>query len=249
MTGLKPLTQQKGAIVDRSGLREFLDADAARGSIGFGEIVLQHAEWNDPRLVFEGLDISLRSERVKLYVSEIVRRKKPIIIHIELQDNRAKAEATLTDLAELLYKYPEHPFALIHLGQATPSQAAYLLSKHDNLHLITSMSDGLHHFMRRGTSTYQNGWMSVFRLEGASLAQHRHAPIWEKAWLDLFNRYPDRFIFATDPVFIGNWRKRRPYSIEIWRNALGDLEPHVARMIACENAVRLWSIQFACFGN
>lgn len=249
MTGLKPLTQQNGAILDSNEISKFFDEDIVRGSVGFGEIVLQHAKWEDPRLVFEGLEIPLLSNRVQLYVNEIAKRKKPVIIHIELQDNLAKAQATLNDLSELLNKYPQHPFALIHMGQATPSQAAFLMSKHDNLDLIISMSDGLHQLMSNGTSTYQIGWTSVFSLEGVSLAQHLRDPVWKKEWFDLFSKYPHRFILATDPVFIGNWRKRRPYSIEIWRNALGDLEPKAARMIACENAARLWSLPFTCFRN
>jgi hypothetical protein len=62
-------------------------------------------------------------------------------------------------------------------------------------------------------------------------------------WRPLLVAHPDRFVFALDNVFAGNWVPRRYLAqMTLWWCALGELPPHVAHAIAHGNAERLWNL-------
>jgi len=131
----------------------------------------------------------------------------------------------MSDLQKMLKKYPNHPFALINMGQLQPDEVSKLLYDHSNLHFITSHADPV------TVSSSKQPWVNLF--DGYRF---------KKAWKRLFIGNPEKFIFAIDNVWAHHWGNIYNEKMEYWKKALSELPENVSHMIAHGNAERLWHL-------
>ncbi len=150
----------------------------------------------------------------------------PAIVHIEFTAMTGTEKPIYQNVLETeLNAHPDNAFALNNLGQLTPDLAGTLLARHKNLYLLTSTTtpDAI------GRTQY--GWTDMF--QGSVLSP---------AWKQLVEQYPDRFLLAFDNVTAKRWEQSYVPDVRIWRQALGDLPPDVARAMAHGNAEHLWHL-------
>tara|TARA_B100000029_G_scaffold439680_1_gene456380 strand:- start:655 stop:1413 length:759 start_codon:yes stop_codon:yes gene_type:complete len=224
-------------------------------AFGFAEILVQHAPHETRWLKYAGLDLDLKSERVTKAIDLVLDRKAPVILHLELNDYEPQSEMIIQQLGQLLARYPNHDFVLMHMAQATPEEARNLVESHASVHFMTSTADAFASFTvaKAGTShKAQVGWINLFSAlpDGAPykswLADYLPVLEWDERWKSLIEAHSDRFVFAADNVFGPHWTKRYPAKLKLWRHALSLLTDKTARMMACANAKRLWKLEMAC---
>ena len=167
-------------------------------------------------------------KRVQVALKGAIDKGWPFIVHIEFAASLS-AETFMIKMEAMLAKHPDHPFALIHMGQLEAEEVTRLLAKHQNLYFLTSVSNPTI------TKFSNQPWVDLFD-GGASLAPR---------WKDLFNKYPDHFILAFDNVWEKQWSSEYVVQADLWRGALGELPPDVASKVAHENAERLWKLPTA----
>ena len=225
-------------------------------SVGFAEILVQHAPHETKQLRFDGLHLDLKSARIQDAMSLAIDRKVPLILHLELNDNESQSSEILEQLKHVLSENPQHDVVLIHMAQATPAEARSLIESHGNIHFMTSTADALAAFAvaqaRSGKHKAQVGWVNLFSDPPKStpykgwLADYLPAMRWDDDWKQLIEAHPERFVFAVENVFGPHWTKRYSVKLKIWRKAFSMLSEKAARMVACGNAQRLWKLDVAC---
>ena len=131
-------------------------------------------------------------------------------------------------LKDLLEQYPRHAFVLIHMGQLPPKEVRELIYRHPNIYFLTSHTDPVTAKISR------QPWTNIF-----TLAEDE----FQAPWKSLFIAYPDRFIFALDNVHYHHWQGLYDEKMERWKNALSELPPKTAHLIAHGNAERLWGLE------
>lgn len=150
----------------------------------------------------------------------------PLVVHIEFAAAKGKREKYMTQLEAMVAAHPDHPFAMIHMGQLEPDEVERLIRAHGNMYFITSHCNPVTHAKNSGQP-----WVNLFK--GKSLA-----PEWQK----LMETYPDRFILAFDNVWPENWGDLYLKQARLWRKVFAELPPDVAHAIAHKNAERLWNL-------
>ena len=228
-----------------------------KDAVGYGEIIVQHADHFHEELIRNGLQSNLKSSRINKAISIILNRNKPIILHLELNDSEENSVKILSQLRYILRKYPKQNFVLIHMAQSTVVEARELIEQFENIYFLTSHANVLNSIgkikrQRIGEVT-QVGWINLFtRLQENApykgwFKEYLSGMDWKRKWKELFEQYPERFVFAMDNVFIKHWRaKRYKRLMKIWRKAFSQLSKDTAMKVACENANRLWSLNFTC---
>lgn len=249
-----------GAENGKRGLLELSRANKQifDDSVGFAEILVQHAPHDTKQLRYGGLSLELESDRIKDVISIAADRRVPVILHLELNDYEKHAPRILDQLNHLLSENAQRDFVLIHMAQATPSEAKDLIDRHENIHFMTTSADALGAIAvaqaRRGRHKAQVGWVNLFNDPPKRapykgwLADYLPTMRWGDDWKRLIEAHPGRFVFAVENVFGPHWTKRYPVKLRIWRKAFSLLSKKSARMVACANAKRLWKLDVAC-GN
>ena len=153
-------------------------------------------------------------------------KKWPFIVHIEFAAAASQRDEFMTKLEELLVKYPEHPFVLIHMGQLTHIAARQLIESYPNIYFITSHSNPI--VIEKSTQP----WTNMF--DGEKLSAD---------WKQLMINHPDRFILGFDNVFPEHWGQFYLDEIALWREAIKDLPLEVAHAFAHGNAERLLNLR------
>jgi predicted TIM-barrel fold metal-dependent hydrolase len=169
-------------------------------------------EPDDPSVLF-ALDLATRNHW-------------PFIIHIEFAAAPpAQRTALMNKLEALMTKYPDEPFALIHMGQLDASEVGRLIAAHPNVYFIASTSNPI--------TAHRGGqpWTNMF-------AGRHLAPEWKALLVD----HPDRFLLGFDNVVANNWGPEYLDQIALWRGALADLPDEAADAFAHGNAERLWHL-------
>ncbi len=225
------------------GITAFKRRAKRKGFIGMGEVLVQHAAHDTPNLKYPELDISLNDKRIRAAMAVARDKSWPVILHLELNDNEDKSEQTLKDLEEMLATYPDTPFVLIHMAQASVREARALLEKHKNLYFMTTHADDLSAALLKKKKSKkivaQMGWINLF--QGGCKIQHCPTG-WNPDWKQLIKDYPSRFVLAFENVFPSHWKKPFEQKVGIWRRALKMLPEDVAHAVAHENAERLWGL-------
>ena len=205
--------------------------------VGFGEIIVQHAPHNHSKLKYEGINLDFKSERINKAIDIVLSDKKPVILHVELNDYEEDSKKILSHLIDLAKKNPSEDFLLMHMAQIEFSEAEYLLNNTNNIHFITSHADNeTKRQMKRNPGKGQMGWINLFD-KNDNL---------QKRWLDLMNKNPKRFVLALDNVWDGHWLKGYSTRIYIWRKALSSLDKQAALLIACGNANDYFKLEIKC---
>lgn len=197
---------------------------------GFGaiaEVLMWHAEKRSRagEFVAPGVIVHPDDKRVRSALDGAIGKGWPFIIHIEFASAGADRAVFMKKMETMVASHPDHPFALIHMGQLGLDDVRQLMARHDNIYFLTSRSNSV--VVKRS----REPWTMMF--EGKRLAPD---------WKTLVVRHPDRFVLAFDNVFARNWGKFYLKQVHLWRKALADLPPDVAHAMAHKNAERLWRL-------
>lgn len=225
-----PALRTKGRAYDenRKGYYRRLEEQLAMPDFAaMAEILLVHAPKGQKA---PEVDVAATAPQAQTAIQAAIERRWPVILHYEFRwlglSKGADAKARrMQELELLLKKHPQHPFALIHLGQLEADEAARLLATHSNLHLLTSHANNI-------TRSESNQPWSLILDQGKIVPE----------WMPLVLRHPDRFILAFDNVWPEHWSERYIRQTEQWQLALQQLPDDVAHAIAHRNAERLWKI-------
>ena len=222
---ITPAVRTKSGIYRRNHPKYYrrLKKQLAMPQFGaMAEVILWHAQKGDkaPEVV-----IRIGEPQVQAALRAALERKWPFITHIEFAAAEFDRDEFMADLEGLMRRYPKHPFALIHMGQLEAGEAGRLIAAHPNVHFLTSHANTV------SVDASRQPWVNMFT--GDQLA-----PAWKK----LIVRHPDRFIMAFDNVWADDWGDFYLEQIALWRKALADLPPAVAKALAHGNAERLWRL-------
>lgn len=187
------------------------------------EVLIYHAQKGDKAgevIVYPD------DERVQAALNIAIENGWPFIVHIEFAAIQFRTrQSFMKALEEMLDKHPEHPFALIHMGQLEPNEARNLIEKHKNIYFLTSHADPV------TVDISNQPWVNMFE-------DHAFTPEWK----ELMIQHSDRFIFAIDNVWAEHWNDYYIEKMEYWGKAISVLPDKVAHAIAHGNAERLWKI-------
>jgi predicted TIM-barrel fold metal-dependent hydrolase len=225
-------------------------------SSGFAEIIVQHAPHDTRHLKYAGADFELNSHRIERAIALALKRRVPVNLHVELNDNERASKRILRQLKALAEAHPKAEFLLMHMGQASLAEAADLIKTRANIHFITSsagpvLAAAIQSKGRSGAAA-QIGWINMFNAPpplapySGWLREYFGTMQWQPGWKALIEAHPTRFVFAMDRVFGHHWTKRGKKTLKIWRQALAQLSPAAAGKVACANAKRLWRLRLTC---
>ena len=203
--------------------------------VGFGEIIVQHAPHNHSKLKYEGINLDLNSERISRAINIVLKDKKPVILHVELNDYEADSKKILKQLVSLGNANPNNHFLLMHMAQAKFSEAEFIIKNTKNIHFVTSHADNImQRLAKKGVA--QTGWINLFDKDDKL----------QEKWVNLMNENPKRFVLALDNVWDKDWLTRYQKRVSMWRKALSSLDKDVASSIACKNANEYFKIGVEC---
>jgi len=192
--------------------------------MAMSEVHMFHAQKGDKA---DEVKVHGDDDRIQESLSAAIDNGWPFVVHIEFASlSSDDAIIFMNELEKLLTDNPEHPFALIHMGQLEPARVEPLLKKYKNLYFITSHAD---------TVTANNSnqpWINMF--DGEKI---------KPQWTVLMLEYPSRFVFAVDAVWADQWRDDYVNHVELWRKGLSFLPEDVANKIAHGNAEYLWKLK------
>ena len=206
--------------------------------VGFGEIIVQHAPHDHEKLKYEGINLNLKSYRIKKAIDIVFEDDVPIILHVELNDYEEDSKKILDQLVEIGNEHPDKNFLLMHMAQIELKEAKFIFKNTKNVHFITSHSDPYRakNEKRKRLGKAQTGWITLFNKKDNL----------KKKWKNLMNENPHRFVFAIDNVFDHHWKKNYKERVYFWRKALGSLNKNTASLIACGNANAYFKLEIQC---
>lgn len=226
-----PSVRTKGRAYDenRQGYYKQLEEQFAEpGFRAMSEILLVHAPKG--RLAPE-VNVAADAPQAMEAIQRAIDKGWPVVLHYEfrwLGRERGDAERAkrMAELKTLLTRYPDHPFALIHMAQLDAGDAAELLAAHRNIVFLTSHANTI------AVNDSRQPWTHM--MAGDDLASD---------WKALVLRYPDRFVLALDNVWAEHWSEKYVEQTGLWRKVLGKLPSEVAHAVAHGNAERLWKLE------
>ena len=207
---------------------------ASREFRAISEALIYHAEkFNQsgisiaPKVVVEYGDDRLE------YMKNVSKRYAwPFVVHIEFRalnvDRSSQGWDYFWDgLDQMLTNNTDIDFVLNHLGQLSDRDVLKLILAHDNIYFFTAHVTDI---MNHGSS-----WTMIFDRHGRDC-------VVKNEWKELFQQYPNRFIFALDNVWEKHWSTYYDKQISCWVSALRRATPEVAHAIAHGNAERMWDL-------
>ncbi len=242
------------------GYQTLLRADKELGlnSIGFAEILVQHHETNDKNSQFRGMNLSLESPEISRVIDLVLKRAKPIVLHLELNDFKDNAAKSIDDLKKLLVRVDPNPVVLIHIAQLSHTEAENLLRNHKNAYLLLSTVDplsqrGIEGRLQRG-EVAQSGWVNIFddrnlRYSRRDFESYAARLPFKPEWKNLIETHPEKFLIGIESVYKEPWIRTYDLKVRLWRFALSKLEPHTASRVACGNAKKLWNLTIQCVNS
>ncbi len=190
------------------------------------EMLLYHAE------KFDNNGISIAPERmvdpsnpkVQAVINACVLLNCPVILHIEFVslENKYGAQKRaqyMNKLKQHLSSNPNQKFILTHVAELNPEQCRTLINDHGNIYFTTNFMDLEALCTGEPVSDYS-----------------------ESEWNTLLVDHSDRFVFAFDRVFPGQWIN---YTLDMsyFQDKLSNLPNSVANRIAYDNALTLFTLQ------
>ena len=222
-------TKGSAYAANRKGYYRMLDEELANPAFrAMSEIIVVHARKGQkaPQVV-----LAASAPQVQEAIRRGIAKGWPVVLHYELRWLGSAAER-IAEIESLLAAHPGHPFALIHMAQLGPDEAARLLAAHPNLHFLTSHANSI------ADAGSRQPWTNMF--DGEAL---------KPEWQALMVKYPERFVLAFDNVWYTDWSEHYAAQAALWRKALGGLPPQVAHAVAHGNAERLWKLPPALAGS
>jgi amidohydrolase family protein len=191
-----------------------------------GEILFAHADKAHGEQTQTGERfVAPDGKNVTRLLSALEQRPVPVMLHWEVYDWNRDWPA----FHALYSRFPKITFVWPHAGFASHEQVALVLASHDNVVVTLSKKERA----KRSLSSEEKNEMLGEPVVDACGRLLRE-------WRDLFAKYPDRFMFATDAHKDHRWA-RYAEIVEQWRLILGQLPDPLAQSLAWRNAERVYA--------
>jgi len=191
-----------------------------------GEILFAHADKAHGEQTPTGERyVAPDGRNVTKLLSALEQRRVPVMIHWEVYDWNRDWPA----FHALYARFPGVIFIWPHAGFASHEQVSTVLSAHPNVMVTLSKKEKEKH-----------------SLSNPGKAEALGEPVTDSCgkllpeWRELFAKYPDRFMFATDAHKDSRWA-RYVEIVEQWRYILGQLPDPIAQSLAWRNAERTYT--------
>jgi hypothetical protein len=192
-----------------------------------GELLFAHADKSHGEQTLEGERyVAPDGKNVGRLLSEVERRRVPIMLHWEVYDWDRDWPA----FHALYARFPAVIFIWPHAGRASHEQVATVVSSHANVMVTLSKKE---HRARSLSSEEKAEMLGEGVIDDCGVLR--------REWRDLFVRYPERFMFATDAHKSFRWAKYEAI-VERWRLILGQLPEPLAQSLAWRNAERVYGM-------
>jgi predicted TIM-barrel fold metal-dependent hydrolase len=190
-----------------------------------GELLFAHADKSHGEQTAEGERyVAPDGKNVAALLAAAEQRGVPVMLHWEVYDWKRDWPA----FHELYARFGKVTFIWPHAGFASHEQVSTVLSSHPNVMVTLSKKERLAHSISREEKSESLGEAVVDEC-GRLLPE----------WRELFTRYPERFMFATDAHKDFRWT-RYAGIVEQWRSILGQLPDPLAQALAWRNAERTY---------
>jgi Amidohydrolase len=191
-----------------------------------GEILFAHADKSHGEQTATGERyVAPDGKNVIKLLSAAEQRRMPVMIHWEVYDWNRDWPA----FHALYSRFPGLTFIWPHAGFASHEQVSTVLSSHSNVIVTLSKKE-------KATTSLTSDEKS--EMLGEAVVDSCGMLLRE--WRELFARYPDRFMFATDAHKGFRWA-RYVEVVEHWRLILGQLPDPLAQSLAWRNAERAYT--------
>ena len=223
-----PAVRTKGReyVRNEQGYYELLKTQADMEQFGaIAEVLMYHAQKGGRTRQAPEIVVYPDDRRVQAALDYALVKGWPFVVHIEFAAAGTRRDTFMTGLEELLVRYPEHPFVLIHMGQLEHTAVRQLIETYPNIYFITSHSNPI------TVQKSRQPWTNLF--DGATLSAD---------WEQVIVQYPDRFVLGFDMVWADDWGHFYLDTVATWREAIKVLPSEVARLFACGNAECLWRL-------
>jgi predicted TIM-barrel fold metal-dependent hydrolase len=207
-----------------------------------GELMLSHADKHDGE-ENESYErhVCASSANVCRLLDEISKNPLPVMFHWEVYHWNRDIE----HITYMLGSYPNIPFVWPHSGFGSPEQVDYILSRFSNVYALLSKRE----MIRVGdlwvshTGDDLGGYNIVNQefLNRVDCGMVDRQGIIKSDWVQLLERYPDRFMWGTDAHKPLRW-KSYDRIVRVWRDILSQLDFDLAQKISYYNAKRLYKI-------
>jgi len=191
-----------------------------------GEIMFAHADKSHGEQTATGERfIAPDGKNISRLLSTLENRRIPVMAHWEVYDWNRDWPA----FHALYSRFPGVTFIWPHAGFASHEQVLTVLSSHDNVMVTLSKKEKA----QGALSSEEKSEML-----GAAIVDSCGKLLPE--WRELFYKYPERFMFATDAHKDFRWAKYLQV-VEQWRFILGQLPDPIAQLLAWRNANRTYT--------
>ena len=192
-----------------------------------GEIMFAHADKSHGEQTARGERyVTPDGKNVIKLLTALEKHNIPVMTHWEVYDwNR-----DWPGFHALYSRFPRVTFIWPHAGFASAEQVRIVLSSHANVMITLSKKE-----------KDQTALSSEEKEEmlGGAIVDNRGKLLPE--WRDLIEKFPDRFMFATDAHKNFRWGKYI-HVVKKWRFILGQLPDPVAQALAWRNAERVYGV-------
>jgi hypothetical protein len=191
-----------------------------------GEILFAHADKAHGEQTTAGERfVAPGGKNVARLLSTIEQRPVPVMLHWEVYEWNRDWPA----FDALYSRFPKVIFIWPHGGFASQEQVATVLASHENVIVTLSKKERA----KTGLTSEEKA-----ELLGEPVVDACGQLLPE--WRALFEKYPERFMFATDAHKDHRWA-RYVQVVEDWRLILGQLPDTLAQSIAWRNAERIYA--------
>ena len=220
---VNPLHVEDGAgnkTFDDETSLAYVQGGLGQGARGIGEVILRHS--GPPSM---GADIPADQETAMDFYAEAAARGVPVSFHFEVRDKAdpgTDIESRVQELRNAVSGNPNTTFIWSHAGDTGPTVVRALIEDYPNLYADISTRNP--HFER--------DWPAGLQSLGSGT--DGFGPL-KTAWKELFEDYPDRFLFGLDLASPTRWDQLGAV-MTYYREVLAELSQGTAEKIACKNA-------------
>jgi hypothetical protein len=192
-----------------------------------GEIMFAHADKiHGEQTVTGERYVAPDGKNVIKLLTALEKRHIPVMTHWEVYN----WDRDWPGFHALYAHFPGVTFVWPHAGFASPEQVRTVLSSHANVMITLSKKE-----------KDQNALSSEEKEEMLGDAIVDNDGLLLPEWRDLIEKYPDRFMFATDAHKDFRWAKYGQV-VNQWRRILAQLSDPIAQAIAWGNAKRVYGV-------
>ncbi len=192
-----------------------------------GEILFVHADKKHGEQTATGERyIAPNGKNVLKFLSQMENRRVPVMAHWEVYN----WSRDWPEFRAMYSRYPRVTFIWPHAGFASAKQVETVLSSNPNVVVTLSKKEKAQDALSSEEKE---------RMLGSAIVDSCGKLLPE--WRDLLQKYPDRFMFATDAHKDFRWANYVQI-VQQWRLILGQLPDSLAQMLAWRNAERIYGM-------